>query len=45
MSLKDHGLGSQARVRDLWEHKDLPTISDVLSADVGEDGAVFLKLH
>ena len=45
ISLKDLGLGSHASVRDLWEHKDLPPISDVLSVDVGEHGVVFLKLH
>jgi alpha-galactosidase len=45
ISLKDLGLRSHATVRDLWEHKDLPPISDTLSADVGEHGVVFLKLH
>jgi alpha-galactosidase len=45
ISLKDLKLGSHATVRDLWEHKDLPPISEILSADVGEHGVVFLKLH
>ena len=45
ISLKELGLGSHATVRDLWEHKDLPPVSEMLSADVGEHGVVFLKLH
>ena len=45
ISLKDLGLGSHVTVRDLWEHKDLPPVSDMLSADVGEHSVVFLKLH
>jgi alpha-galactosidase len=45
ISLKDLGLGSHATVRDLWEQKDLPPISGMLSVDVGEHSAVFLKLH
>lgn len=45
ISLKDLGLGSRAAVRDLWEHKDLPPVSDMLSADVGEHGVVFLRLR
>lgn len=45
IKLKDLGLGSHAAVRDLWEHKDLSPISDMLSVDVGEHGVVFLKLH
>jgi alpha-galactosidase len=45
INLKDLGLGSHANVRDLWDHKDLPPISDMLSIDVGEHGVVFLKLH
>jgi len=45
ISLKELGLGSHATVRDLWEHKELPSVSEMLSADVGEHGVVFLKLH
>lgn len=45
VSLKDLGLGPAASARDLWEHKDLGSVKDVLSADVGEHGAIFLKLH
>ncbi|MFL6353662.1 MAG: glycoside hydrolase family 27 protein [Bryobacteraceae bacterium] len=45
ISLKDLKLGSHATVRDVWEHKDLPPVSEMLSADVGEHGVVFLKLH
>jgi alpha-galactosidase len=45
ISLKELGLGPHASARDLWEHKDLPPVSDTLSADVGEHSAVFLKLH
>jgi alpha-galactosidase len=45
ISLKDLGLGSHVTVRDLWEHKDLPPVSEMLSADVGEHSVVFLKLH
>jgi alpha-galactosidase len=45
ISLKELGLGSHATVRDLWEHKDLPPVSEMLSADVGEHDVVFLRLH
>jgi alpha-galactosidase len=45
VSLKDLGLGQDATARDLWEHKDLGSIKDTLSADVGEHGVVFLKLR
>ena len=45
ISLKKLGLGSHATVRDLWEHKDLPPVSEMLSADVGEHSVVFLRLH
>jgi alpha-galactosidase len=45
ISLKDLGLGLHVTVRDLWEHKDLPAVSEMLSADIGEHSVVFLKLH
>jgi alpha-galactosidase len=45
IGLKDLGLESHVTVRDLWEHKDLPPVSEMLSADVGEHCVVFLKLH
>ena len=45
VNLKDLGLGPDATARDLWEHKDLGSIKNTLSADVGEHGVVFLKLR
>ena len=33
------------RTRSPGEHKDFPAISGVLSVDVGEHSAVFLKLQ
>jgi alpha-galactosidase len=43
--LKELGLGPRATVRDLWARKDLGTIQETLSAEVGEHGVVFLKLR
>jgi alpha-galactosidase len=45
VSLKELGLGPSATARDLWAHKDLGTVKETLSAEVGEHGVVFLKLH
>lgn len=45
ISLSKLGLGSHASIRDLWEHKDLPPVTEMLSVEVGEHGVVFLKLH
>ena len=45
ISLKDLGLGAEATVRDLWKHKDLGSIKNALSYDVGEHGTLFLKLR
>jgi alpha-galactosidase len=45
VSLKDLGLGPEATARDLWEHKDLGSIKETLSVDVGEHAVVFLRLR
>jgi alpha-galactosidase len=45
VSLKELGLGPSAAARDLWAHKDLGTVKETLSAEVGEHSVVFLKLR
>jgi alpha-galactosidase len=45
VSLKELGLGPEATARDLWEHKDLGSIKETLSVDVGEHAVVFLRLR
>ena len=43
VSWKQVGLTGQARVRDLWLHKDLGTHSDYFTATVSPHGVVMIK--
>jgi alpha-galactosidase len=38
------GMSGSLHVRDLWEHKDLGTVSDAFSADVPEHGVAFVRV-
>ena len=44
MKLSEIGWTGPAKARDLWAHKDLPTITDSFTADVPRHGVVMLVL-
>ncbi len=44
VSLSDIGISSQCKVRDLWGHKDLGTVSDKITATVNSHGAVLYRI-
>jgi alpha-galactosidase len=39
------GLGQDATVRDLWQHKDLGSFHGVFSADIPQHSAVLIRIH
>jgi alpha-galactosidase len=41
----DLGLGEDATVRDLWQHKDLGSFHGIFSADVPQHSVVLLRIH
>ena len=43
--LADIGIARACKVRDLWSHKDLGTVSDVVSATVSSHGTVLLRVQ
>jgi hypothetical protein len=43
--LADLGLSGTCKVRDLWAHKDLGSVSDAVSATVNSHGAVLLRVQ
>ncbi|MGO9109176.1 MAG: alpha-L-arabinofuranosidase C-terminal domain-containing protein, partial [Thermoguttaceae bacterium] len=45
VSLADIGLTGPCKVRDLWAHKDLDTVSGTLSATVNSHGAVLYRVQ
>jgi alpha-galactosidase len=45
VSFTDLGLGEDATVRDLWEHKDLGHFHGNFSVDVPQHGVVLLRIH
>jgi alpha-galactosidase len=45
VSFSDLGLGENATVRDLWQHKDLGSFHGVFSADIPQHSAVLLRIH
>jgi alpha-galactosidase len=44
VTLSELGLSGAQPVRDLWQHKDLPSARDAISMPVPRHGAVFLKV-
>src|SRR6266542_2763444 len=44
VKLSELGLSGAQPVRDLWQHKDLPSARDEISITVPRHGAVFLKI-
>jgi alpha-galactosidase len=44
LQFKDLGIGSQARVRDLWQHKDIGNLRDSFTAKVAKHGVVLVKI-
>ncbi len=45
VSLADIGLTDPCKVRDLWAHKDLDTVSGTLSVTVNSHGAVLYRVQ
>jgi alpha-galactosidase len=45
MKLSDVGWSGPAKARDLWDHKDLPVITDKLTVDVPRHGVVMVVLE
>ena len=45
LPLQSVGMGSPAKVRDLWAHKDLGVVHDSYTVEVRKHGAVMLKIH
>jgi alpha-galactosidase len=45
VSFTDLGLGEDATVRDLWEHKDLGHFHGNFSVDVPQHGVVLIRIH
>ena len=45
LSVKDIGVQGAAKVRDLWQSKDLGSFSGSYSADVPRHGAILLRVH
>jgi alpha-galactosidase len=44
LDFKAIGLGGAAKVRDLWEHKDIGTVQDTYAVEVPKHGVVLLKV-
>ena len=44
LDFKAIGLNGQAKVRDLWEHKDIGTIQDSYAVEVAKHGVVLLRV-
>jgi alpha-galactosidase len=44
LNLSQIGMGPKARLRDLWEHRDLGSVENSYTADVPEHGVVMLKV-
>ena len=45
LTLSDIGITGSATVRDLWNQKDLGSVSDTVSATVNSHGAVLFRIH
>jgi alpha-galactosidase len=44
LDFKAIGLSPPAKVRDLWEHKDIATMQDTYTVEVPKHGVVLLKV-
>jgi alpha-galactosidase len=44
LELKDIGISGEAKVRDLWAHRDVGSVSGSYTATVPKHGAVMLKV-
>jgi alpha-galactosidase len=44
LNLSQIGMGPKARLRDLWEHRDLGSVENSYTADVPKHGVVMLKV-
>ncbi len=44
LQFKDIGIRGQARVRDLWQHKDMGSVKDAFKVNVASHGVVLVKV-
>jgi alpha-galactosidase len=44
LQFKDIGVRGQAKVRDLWQHNDMGTLTDTFKANVASHGVVLVKV-